>query len=146
MTPTSATMHVDQIADRAAGYNIPGCRVDGNDPVAVFLATSEAVERARNGGGPSLIECVTYRFFGHFFGDQMAYMPKDELEAAINADPVDKFRDRAVAEGWLTTGEVEEIDAAARAEVDEALKVVLASPPPDLAEIDRDIYAGGVGS
>ncbi len=146
MTPTSATMHVDQIADRAAGYNIPGCRVDGNDPVAVFLAASEAVERARNGGGPSLIECVTYRFFGHFFGDQMAYMPKDELEAAINADPVDKFRDRVVAEGWLTSGEVEEIDAAARSQVDEALKVVLASPPPDLAEIDRDIYAGGMGS
>ncbi|WP_049589388.1 thiamine pyrophosphate-dependent enzyme, partial [Bacillus amyloliquefaciens] len=68
----------DSIADRAAAYNMPGVTVDGKDILAVYQAAGEAIERARNGGGPSLIECMTYRNYGHFEGDAQTYKTKDE--------------------------------------------------------------------
>ncbi|HMD46463.1 MAG TPA: thiamine pyrophosphate-dependent dehydrogenase E1 component subunit alpha [Acidimicrobiales bacterium] len=141
MTPTEATMPVSRISDRAKGYDMPGAHVDGNDPEAVHRATAVAVDRARSGGGPTLIECLTYRFFGHFFGDPMAYIPKDELAAAIAADPVGRFADRLLSAGVLDQAGVDEIDAGARHRVDEALATVLASPPPTLDELGRDVYA-----
>src|SRR6201996_2329582 len=70
MTPTSATMKLEHAADRAAGYGMPGVRVDGNDPLAVKSVLDEALRRARSGGGPTFIECVTFRFRGHYFGDR----------------------------------------------------------------------------
>ena len=73
---------------------MPGVRVDGNDPLAVAAAMTEAVGRARSGGGPTLLECVTFRFRGHHFGDPMAYIPKEQFEAAEQADPVPRFRSR----------------------------------------------------
>jgi TPP-dependent pyruvate/acetoin dehydrogenase alpha subunit len=142
MTPTAHSMHVEHIADRAAAYNIPGVTIDGNDPMEVYRAFTEAVHRARAGGGPTLVECLTYRFFGHFFGDQMAYIPAAELEAAKAADPVLRFGDRLVDEGVLSRSQVDGIDEEARRLVDEAVVEVLASPPPTLDELDRDVYAG----
>jgi acetoin:2,6-dichlorophenolindophenol oxidoreductase subunit alpha len=142
MTPTAHSMHVEHIADRAAAYNIPGVTIDGNDPMEVFRAFTEAVQRARAGGGPTLVECLTYRFFGHFFGDQMAYIPAAELEAAKAADPVLRFGDRLVDEGVLSRSQVDGIDEEARRLVDEAVVEVLASPTPTLDELDRDVYAG----
>jgi TPP-dependent pyruvate/acetoin dehydrogenase alpha subunit len=142
MTPTAHSMHVEHIAERAAAYNIPGVTIDGNDPREVYRAFAEAVQRARAGGGPTLIECVTYRFFGHFFGDQMAYIPAAELEAAKAADPVLRFGDRLVDEGVLTRSQVDGIDEQARRQVDDAVVEVLASPTPALDELDRDVYAG----
>ncbi|MDT5253382.1 MAG: acetoin:2,6-dichlorophenolindophenol oxidoreductase subunit alpha, partial [Mycobacterium sp.] len=71
MTPTSDTMKLEHVADRAAGYGMPGVRVDGNDPLAVKSALDEALRRARTGSGPTFIECVTFRFRGHYFGDRM---------------------------------------------------------------------------
>jgi pyruvate dehydrogenase E1 component alpha subunit len=141
MTPTADTMHVERIADRAAAYNMPGVRIDGNDPVEVFTALSAAVNRARSGDGPTLIECVTYRFFGHFFGDQMAYIPPGELEAAKAADPVLRFGDRLVENGVITRSQVDEIEERGRRQVEDALAEVLASPPPALEELERDVYA-----
>ena len=67
---------------------MPGVRVDGNDPLAVLDALAEAIGKARNGDGPTFIECVTFRFRGHYFGDRMPYIPKEQLEAAMAADPV----------------------------------------------------------
>jgi TPP-dependent pyruvate/acetoin dehydrogenase alpha subunit len=142
MTPTAHSMHVEHIAERAAAYNIPGVTIDGNDPMEVYRAFTEAVDRARAGGGPTLVECLTYRFFGHFFGDQMAYIPAAELEAAKAADPVPRFGDRLVDEGVLTRSQVDGIDEQARRQVDEAVAEVLASPTPTLDELDRDVYAG----
>jgi pyruvate dehydrogenase E1 component alpha subunit len=141
MTPTAETMHVERIADRAAGYNIPGVQVDGNDPMEVHRALSAAVDRARSGGGPTLIECMTYRFFGHFFGDPMKYIPKEELEAAKTADPVARFADSLVDNGVIGRAAVEEIEEEGRRQVEEALVAVLASPSPTLDELSRDIYA-----
>src|SRR5579864_6121898 len=101
MTPVGETIHIGQIADRALAYAMPGVRVDGNDPVAVHGELSAAVDRARRGGGPTLVECVTFRFNGHYFGDPMAYIPPEQLQRAIAADPVPHFRARLIADGVL---------------------------------------------
>ncbi len=99
MTPTADTMKLEHVADRAAGYGMPGVRVDGNDPLAVKAALDEALQRARDGGGPTFIECVTFRFRGHYFGDRMPYIPKEQLAAAMAADPVPRFRDHLADAG-----------------------------------------------
>jgi len=128
MTPASHTMRVERIADRAGAYAMPGQQLDGNDPVAVAEALGAAVARARAGGGPTLLECLTYRFNGHFFGDPMAYIPKQELEDAIAADPVPRFRARLLADGTLDEPRLAAIEA-----------------PPGLDELERDVYATNAG-
>ena len=87
MTPTADTMKLEHVADRAAGYGMPGVRVDGNDPLAVKSALDEALRRARAGEGPTFIECVTFRFRGHYFGDRMPYIPKDQLSRGDGGRP-----------------------------------------------------------
>jgi pyruvate dehydrogenase E1 component alpha subunit len=129
------------VADRAKGYAMPGVRVDGNDPLAVMAVLTEALGRARSGGGPTLVECVTFRFRGHYFGDPMAYIPKEQLAAAEEADPLPRFRARLVAAGTCTGEELDNMDTAAEAAVEEALATVTASPEPPLDELDRDVYA-----
>jgi TPP-dependent pyruvate/acetoin dehydrogenase alpha subunit len=141
MTPVDHTMKIEEIAHRARGYGMPGIRVDGNDPLAVVAALSDAVERARGGGGPTLIECVTFRFRGHYFGDPMAYIPKEQFEAAEQADPVPRFRAHLAAAGVCSEEALDDIDVAARAIVEDAVAAVMASPPPSLDELDRDLYA-----
>jgi pyruvate dehydrogenase E1 component alpha subunit len=141
MTPTDHTMKIPHVADRAKGYAMPGVRVDGNDPLAVVAALVEALGRARSGGGPTLVECVTFRFRGHYFGDPMAYIPKEQLAAAQEADPLPRFRARLVGAGTCTAEDLDKLDAAAEAAVEEALAAVTASPEPPLDELDRDVYA-----
>lgn len=141
MTPTSDTMKLEHVADRAAGYGMPGVRVDGNDPLAVMAALDEALERARVGGGPTFIECVTFRFRGHYFGDRMPYIPKDQLAAALEADPVPRFRSRLADSGVCTADELDRIDAEALATVQAALDDVLSAEAPTVDELDRDVYA-----
>jgi pyruvate dehydrogenase E1 component alpha subunit len=140
MTPIADTMHIEHVAERAAAYAMPGETVDGNDPVAVHTALSAAVARARDGGGPTLVECVTFRFNGHYFGDPMAYIPPDQLQQAVAADPVPRFRARLIADGTLSEPQAAGIEAEAERAVEDALKQVLASAPPPLDEVDRDIY------
>ncbi|WP_035752192.1 thiamine pyrophosphate-dependent dehydrogenase E1 component subunit alpha [Parafrankia discariae] len=141
MTPTGHTMKIDQVADRAAGYGMPGVRVDGNDPVALLAVLTRAVERARNGGGPTLVECVTFRFRGHYFGDPMAYIPAEQMAAAVEADPIPRFRSRLLETGVCDRQALDEIEAGATAAVEEALAAVLAAPAATLDELDRDVYA-----
>jgi acetoin:2,6-dichlorophenolindophenol oxidoreductase subunit alpha len=141
MTPTADTMKLEQVADRAAGYGMPGVRVDGNDPLAVVEALAEAIGKARTGGGPTFIECVTFRFRGHYFGDRMPYIPKEQLEAAMAADPVPAFRRTLIDGGVATDDELNGIDEGALSAVEEALRKVLAAPPPNLDELDKDVYA-----
>jgi acetoin:2,6-dichlorophenolindophenol oxidoreductase subunit alpha len=145
MTPVGHTMHIEQIADRALAYAMPGERIDGNDPVAVHTALVTAVDRARDGGGPSLVECVTFRFNGHYFGDPMAYIPKQELEQAIAADPVPRFRAWLSDHGVLDEGSLRSIEEDATRQVEEALQAVLSSPGPSDDEIDKDVYASATG-
>jgi TPP-dependent pyruvate/acetoin dehydrogenase alpha subunit len=141
MTPTTDTMKVKHVADRAAGYGMPGVRVDGNDPLAVVDALAEAIGKARDGQGPTFVECETFRFRGHYFGDRMPYIPKDQLEAAMAADPVPAFRRRLIDEGLASDDELSGIDEGALTAVEEALKTVLAAGPPSADELDRDVYA-----
>jgi pyruvate dehydrogenase E1 component alpha subunit len=132
---------VDRIAVRAAAYGMPGVTVDGNDPIAMWNAARDAVARARAGEGPTLVEAVTYRFWGHLLGDAMHYMPKEERAAAMAADPVPRYRAWLVAEGHATEEELAAREAAIVAEVDDAVQFALDSPPPDAAELWTDVYA-----
>jgi pyruvate dehydrogenase E1 component alpha subunit len=141
MTPTADTMKLKHVADRAAGYGMPGVRVDGNDPLAVSAALDEALEKARRGGGPTFIECETFRFRGHYFGDRMPYIPKDQLDAAMAADPVPRFRSHLVDTGICTENELNEVENDALATVEAALKTVMSADAPSVEELDRDVYA-----
>jgi pyruvate dehydrogenase E1 component alpha subunit len=141
MTPTVDTMKIKHVADRAAGYGMPGIRVNGNDPLAVVDALAEAIGKARDGQGPTFIECETFRFRGHYFGDRMPYIPKDQLESAVAADPVPAFRRRLIDGGLCSDDELAGIDEGALTAVEEALKTVLAAQPPSVDELDKDVYA-----
>jgi pyruvate dehydrogenase E1 component alpha subunit len=141
MTPTTDTMKLEHVADRAAGYGMPGVRVDGNDPLAVVDGLAEAIGKARNGDGPTFIECVTFRFRGHYFGDRMPYIPKEQLAEAMAADPVPRFRKRLIDDGVCTDEELSGIDEGALIKVEEALRTVLSAEAPSIEELDRDVYA-----
>lgn len=141
MTPTADTMKLERVADRAAGYGMPGIRVDGNDPLAVKSALDEALQLARTGSGPTFIECVTFRFRGHYFGDRMPYIPKEQLAAAMAADPVPKFRAYLAEAGICGEDELNEIDEEALATVENALKTVMGADSASIDELDRDVYA-----
>jgi acetoin:2,6-dichlorophenolindophenol oxidoreductase subunit alpha len=144
MTPTEDTMKLERVADRAAGYGMPGVRVDGNDPLAVTTALDEALHRARRGDGPTFIECVTFRFRGHYFGDRMSYIAKDQLEAAMAADPVPRFRRYLIDNSICTDDELSRIDEGALTEVEMALKTVLSADVPSIEELERDVYASPI--
>jgi acetoin:2,6-dichlorophenolindophenol oxidoreductase subunit alpha len=141
MTPIAETMNIEHVVDRALAYSMPGRRVDGNDPEAVYVAVVEAVDRARSGGGPTFLECVTFRFEGHYFGDPQKYISADELAAHRAADPIVRYRQRLLDAGLLSEQALTEIDEESAREVERALAEALASPPPGAEELDRDLYA-----
>ncbi len=145
MTPTAHAQPVEDVADRAAGYAIPGVTVDGNDPDGAHHALDGAVQRARSGGGPTLVECTTFRLHGHYFGDPMRYLPKAELEAAWAAEPVARYRARLLDEGVLDSAEATHLEQRAGEQVEEAFMAALAADPPDVEEAGRHVYADGAG-
>lgn len=128
------------IAQRAVAYSMPGITVDGNDPVAMYHTAREAVERARSGQGPTLIEAKTFRFHGHVFGDADAYMDKGEKDAWTAKDPVPLFRAWLITTGNASEDELAAMEAGIEGEIDEALEFTLNSPYPDVAELKRDIF------
>ena len=130
-----------KISDRAAGYQIPGVTVDGNDPLAVYAAAREAVERARAGHGPTLIEAKTFRFFGHVFGDADGYMQKGEKDAAMARDPVPRFRAWLIEQGHASEAELSVLEAEIGKELDAAVEFALTSPSPSVDELKRDVFA-----
>jgi TPP-dependent pyruvate/acetoin dehydrogenase alpha subunit len=140
-TPLTGGTSVGVIADRAASYSMPGVTVDGNDPRAMFPAVSEAVDRARRGEGPTLVHAKTYRFGGHSLNDTMHYMPKDEYQAALTADPVPKLRAWTIDAGHATEDQIAELEDDIRAELDEAVRTALAAPHPTVDELLTDVYA-----
>lgn len=130
-----------RISDRGIGYSMPAIHVDGNDPLAMWAAAGQAVERARNGDGPTLIEAMTFRFHGHVFGDADGYMDPKLKAAAIEKDPVPKYRAWLLEQAHATDKDLSEIDANIALEIDEAVEFALASSYPDLAELRKDVYA-----
>jgi pyruvate dehydrogenase E1 component alpha subunit len=132
---------VANIADRAAAYSMRGVTVNGNDPIELYRAAGDAIARARAGGGPTLVEAVTYRFCGHYFGDQSEYIPAEELTAANEADPIPRFRAQLVDEFGVPSAELDEIDRLAQEEVDDAAEWAFDQPLPDPSELTTDVYA-----
>ncbi|GAB7078775.1 thiamine pyrophosphate-dependent dehydrogenase E1 component subunit alpha [Megalodesulfovibrio paquesii] len=139
--PQCKSMAVTDIADRAAAYDMPGVVVDGNDVLAVYEAVGEAVRRARKGEGPSLVECKTYRWRGHFEGDACTYRCTEELEAWMAKDPIPRFAAKLVESGVATQAELDKIAADIAEEVKQAVDFAEQSPFPDVAELTADIYA-----
>lgn len=129
------------VAGRAAGYGMPGIRVDGNDAVAMYAAAREAIARARAGDGPTLLECMTFRFHGHVLGDADAYIPKEMKAAAIAADPVPRLRAQILAGAIASEAELLAIEADIEAQIDDAVDFALASPWPVPDDLRHDVYA-----
>lgn len=138
---TGRALAVPQIAQHAASYAMPGCQVDGNDVLAVYGATHEAVQRARSGEGPSLIEALTYRWRGHSKSDKQLYRSREEVEAWKEKDPIRRFAQRLEAEGILQTGEAKALEKAAREVIEEAVLFAEESPEPSLEDMLRGVYA-----
>lgn len=139
--PQCKSMAVTDIADRAAAYDMPGVVVDGNDVLAVYEAVTEAVKRARRGEGPSLVECKTYRWRGHFEGDACTYRCVEELNDWLAKDPVPRFATKLVEAGIASQDELEAISVGIKADVEAAVAYAEASPYPDAAELLDDVYA-----
>jgi pyruvate dehydrogenase E1 component alpha subunit len=131
---------VDKVATRAISYSMPGVHVDGNDPVAMWKAVRAAVDRARSGQGPTLIEAKTFRFEGHNFGDPSDYIPAEQMKAAKAADPMPRYRQRLLDMGAATEAELAAIEADIKAQVEEAVEFALNSPYPSVDELDLDVY------
>lgn len=140
-TPVKIQCAVDNLADRAKGYGMPGMAIDGNDVLAVRSATAEAVERARLGGGPTLIECKTMRMRGHAVHDPADYVPRELLEEWEARDPLARFTSHLRAEGILSAERDREMANRIRRELDEAVAWAEASPWPDAGTITENVYA-----
>ncbi len=139
--PTSTSLAIHDIADRGAGYGIPGVVVDGQDVMAVYEAVGEAVARAKKGEGPTLIEAKTYRYRGHFEGDAGTYRPKEEIEKWMARDPVQIFQEQLINTKGLTVKQAEEIDREILAEIDKAVQFAKESPFPEPEEALKNVYA-----
>jgi len=139
----SASYHLcdSQVSKRAEGFCMPGSTVDGFDFFAVYANTREAVERARAGKGPSMIECKASRFYGHFVGDPQLYRPKEEIpDLRANKDPLLLFAKRVTGEGVIRQEELQEIDADVARQIDDAVELALGDPYPDLSTLADGNY------
>lgn len=139
-TPISKSCALPHVADRANGYGMPGVVVDGNDVIAVRDATLEAVNRARNGEGPTLIECKTYRWLGHHMGDDCKYRPPGELDAWKERCPIGNFRQWLFNEKVVTEGEFKDVEMQVLQEIEAAVTFAQDSPTADPNGILGDVY------
>jgi len=140
-TRQSIVMNIENIADRAVAYGIPGGVVDGNDVFAVYEAAEKAVERARKGEGPTLIECKTYRHKGHSRVDPARYRPKEEVEEWLAKDPIKRFKEKLMHARILNEAEIQHIEREVSVEIEEAVKFAIESPFPEPEEAVEDVYA-----
>jgi pyruvate dehydrogenase E1 component alpha subunit/2-oxoisovalerate dehydrogenase E1 component alpha subunit len=141
-TPTARQCACQRFADKAAGYGVPGEQADGNDVLAVYDVTKRAVDRARQGGGVTLIELMTYRRKGHAEHDNQSYVPSGEIERwARENDPLDRYVQRLTGAEGVAADELEAIDARVQAEIDDATDVAESSPPPEPRDCLVGVYA-----
>lgn len=131
---------IQDVADRAVAYNIPGVVVDGNDVLAVYEASKEAIERARRGQGPTLIECKTYRHRGHFEGDPTTYREPEEVQEWLQRDPIPRLIEFMLENNVLNEEDMKKIDEEIAAEIEEAIKFAEESPFPPVEAAVEDIY------
>ncbi len=139
-TSIERSTSVKNISERAAGYSMPGVTVDGNDFSAITEAVDTAVEHARAGNGPSLVESLTYRWRGHSKSDRNRYRTKEEINDWIDRDPIVRFSSFLIENLVLDAEEVKKIEASVDAEIEEAIEFAKSSPNPLLRDVSRDVY------
>jgi acetoin:2,6-dichlorophenolindophenol oxidoreductase subunit alpha len=139
-TRQSQVRRVEDIADRGVGYAMPGLAVDGNDVIAVYEACKEAVDRAREGMGPTLIECKTYRWRTHFEGEPDTYRPPEEVEAWMRREPIAPYRQLLIDQGILTEAEADRIEANVLRELGQAVEFARQSPLPEPESALEDLW------
>jgi len=139
--PVARAFNIKYISQRACAYNIPGVTVDGNDFFAVYDAVAAAAARARSGNGPTLVECLTYRWRGHSRSDRQLYRTREEVKHWREKDPILRFADKLTAAKLLTEEGQEAIKDKAIQSIEEALVYAEASPSPDVSTIMEGVYA-----
>ncbi|MFQ5697452.1 MAG: thiamine pyrophosphate-dependent dehydrogenase E1 component subunit alpha [Myxococcota bacterium] len=143
-TPTDFVVPVRDIAVRAASYTMRSEIADGMDFFDVYEKAGRAIAHARAGDGPTLLECKTYRFAGHFVGDPLVYRSKQEEETwRQTRDPLALFEGRVVEAGLLAAGELREVDGEVAAELERAVESAEAAPLPEVEDLLRDVYVSG---
>ncbi len=143
-TPTEFVVPVRDIAERARAYGIPGVIADGMDFFDVWTKAGAAIARARRGEGPTLLECKTYRFGGHFVGDPLVYRAAAEAEAWMRErDPLVRFEQRAVALRLVDPADLRRIDGEVAHDIDDAVAAAEAAPLPEPHEVTTDVYVEG---
>lgn len=140
-TSQKSYMKIDSIARRAEGYGMPGVTVDGDDVLQVREGMRAAVARARAGEGPTLLECKTYRWFGHYAGDPQKYRPANDLEQTRKVDCITNFEKFLIGSGLADRGQLDAVDAGLRAEIDEAIAHAEAAPAAPRGQFLNDVYA-----
>ncbi len=138
--PTSQSTSVKDISVRGTGYGIPGITVDGNDVYAINDAMEEALKRAKQGLGPTLIEAKTYRWRGHWTGDPEVYRTKEDIRVWMEKCPIKRMKARMIEEKTATEKQLGDIEKKAFADVEEAVAFALMSPEPDTATVMDDVY------
>ncbi|MEN6463280.1 MAG: thiamine pyrophosphate-dependent dehydrogenase E1 component subunit alpha [Syntrophomonas sp.] len=139
--PQKNHQNINDVSDRATAYAIPGVSVDGNDPIAVYEAANAAVERARRGDGPTLIECKTWRHRGHFEGDPGAYKDPKDQEEWLKKDPIPRMAKKLLSLKFASQADLDKIQADVDAEIAAAIKFADESPIPTVDDILTDVFA-----
>jgi pyruvate dehydrogenase E1 component alpha subunit len=142
-TPIREAVSISCISDRAIGYGMPGTSLNGNDVIEVYTKTKEAVERARVGKGPTLLDCITYRFFGHFTGDPgrgITYRSKEEMDEWLNRCPIKQLKEQLLQEKIITEETGGEIEANVKASIEEGVRFAKESPFPSAEEAVQDLF------
>jgi len=139
-TPTLEMVRVKKLSDRAACYGIPGVTIDGNDVVGVFETAQEAIQRAREGHGPTLVECMTYRITGHSRRDPCNYQPEEERRNALQQEPIARFRQSLLADQVASEDELDAIGRDVDAEIEAAVQSAMAAPKPSPEDALEDLY------
>lgn len=139
-TPVSWAFKVENVADRAAAYGLPGEIVDGNDVLAVYEAAGRAIDRARSNGGPTLLECKTYRLVGHSRSDPRTYRSRKEEAEWAKLDPIPRLAQQLIAAGLATEAALAEIEQQVLAAIDDAVAFAEASPSPQPEDALRHVF------
>jgi len=141
-TPQSLQMAIENVADRAAGYGIPGAVVDGNDIVAVYHAAKKAIDHARDGGGPSLVEFKTFRMTGHSAHDDAGYVPEELFAEWKKKDPIVRYENELLDEGVVTREDIDRMQREIDAIIDDAVDWAENEPLPAAEDLTKNVYFG----
>ena len=133
--------NVENIAERAKAYDIPGVIIDGNNVFEVYNAVQNAAEYAREGKGPTLIEAKTYRYHGHYEGDPQIYKSKEEMEKWLNHDSIEIIKKEILAKGFASEKTLEDVEKKVKREIEEAVDFAKNPPYPDIQRVTEDVYS-----